>query len=467
MNKNSLVRTNFQLPRENYWSKPYHQTLKNFVKFYVEEDRDVLALGKLSGELLKIVKPKRSLGVDSNPHIIKRLIQKYKSFTFRQLDIEQNTFDDKFDYIFAIDVISDLVDVQKTFSNLNNLTYPHTRLIFNYHNFLWEPILKLASFLGLIPKRVDQNWLSPHDVKNLLYLTDFEIVKEEQFLLFPIYIPIITAYVNKILASLPLIRNFCLVNLVIARPKPLTLVKQYTVSIVVPVRNEEKNILGVIKRTPEMGTHCEIIFVEGGSTDNTREEIIRQMQNFEGQRDVRFVPQDNGVGKGDAVRLGFEAAKGEILVILDGDLTVLPEDLPKFYEAIASGRGELINGSRLVYKLEKDSMRLLNIFGNKFFSFLFTWLLGQPVKDTLCGTKVLFAKDYQRIKIQRKVFGDFDPFGDFDLLFGASKLALKILEVPIRYKARTYGSTNINRFKHGWLLLKMSFLALKKFKLAI
>lgn len=467
MKKNSPAGINFPSFRESYWSKLYHQTLKDFVKFYVEEGRDVLALGKLAGELLKTVKPARGVGVDSDSLIIKKLAQKYKSFTFKQFDIEQNTFDDKFDYIFAIDVISDLADVQKTLSYLNNLTYSHTRLIFNYHNFLWEPILKLAAFLGLIQKRIDQNWLSPQDVKNLLYLTGFEIVKEEQFLLLPIYIPFVTAFLNKILASLPLIRNFCLINFVVARPKPVSFSKQYTVSVIVPVRNEEKNILGVIKRMPEMGTHCEIIFVEGGSKDKTREEIFAQIKNFEGQKDISFVPQDKGGGKANAVRLGFAEAKGEILAILDGDLTVAPEDLPKFYEAIASGKGEFINGSRLVYKLEKDSMRLLNIFGNKFFSFLFTWLLAQPIKDTLCGTKVLFAKDYKRIKKQRKFFGDFDPFGDFDLLFGASKLALKILEIPIRYKARTYGSTNINRFEHGWLLLKMSFLALKKFKFAI
>lgn len=461
--KSTSSKVNFS--KENFWKRYYRQTLKNFVKFYVEEGKDILALGEKAPELAKIVHPKRSVIVHQNPEFVSKFKQKFQAFNFRQLDFSQKTFTDKFDYILATDVIADLVDVQKTFSHLNNLTYPHTRLIFNYHNFLWEPILKLAAFLGLIQKRIDQNWFSPQDVKNLLYLTDFEIVKEEQFLLLPIYVPVITAFLNKILASLPLIRNFCLINFVIARPKPVSFSKQYTVSVIVPVRNEEKNILGVIKRMPEMGSHTEIIFVEGGSKDKTRTEVLRLIKIFEGEKDIRFLPQDKSTGKGSAVRLGFDVAKGEILAILDGDLTVRPEDLPKFYQALAAEKGELVVGSRLIYKLEKDSMRLLNIFGNKFFSLVFTWILGQSIKDTLCGTKVLFKRDYARIAANRKFFGDFDPFGDFDLLFGAAKLGLKILEIPVRYQVRVYGKTNINRFAHGWLLLKMSVLALKKFRL--
>ena len=172
----------------------------------------------------------------------------------------------------------------------------------------------------------------------------------------------------------------------------------------------------------------------------------------------------DGTGKGDAVTKGIFPRDRRLLMILDADLTMPPEDLPKFYDAIVSGKGEFINGSRLVYPMEQQAMTVLNLLGNKFFSMAFSWLLGERVKDTLCGTKVLFRKDYERIAASRAYFGDFDPFGDFDLLFGASKLNLKILEVPIRYQERTYGTTNINRFQHGWLLLKMTaygFLRLK------
>jgi len=182
-------------------------------------------------------------------------------------------------------------------------------------------------------------------------------------------------------------------------------------------------------------------------------------------RKLKFVSQGDGKGKADAVRKGFNVATGEMLMILDADLTVPPEELPRFYDALVSRHGEFINGSRLVYPLQKQSMRFLNILGNKGFSLIFTYLLGQRFKDTLCGTKVLLRTDWDKIMSGRSYFGDFDPFGDFDMIFGAAKLNLKIVEVPVHYQDRTYGTTNIQRFTHGWILLRMSFFALRKIKL--
>jgi glycosyltransferase involved in cell wall biosynthesis len=212
-----------------------------------------------------------------------------------------------------------------------------------------------------------------------------------------------------------------------------------------------------------MGRETEIIFVDGNSTDGTAEEIERRMAEHP-QRKIRLIHQGDGVGKGDAVRKGFAAARGDVLVIQDADLTAPPEDLPKFYRALRDGKGEFINGSRLVYPMEKQAMRFLNLLGNKFFGALFTWLLGQRFRDTLCGTKMISKKDYELIEANRSYFGDFDPFGDFDLIFGAVKQNLKVVEVPVAYRARTYGRTNISRFTHGWLLLKMSWVAFKKIK---
>jgi len=228
----------------------------------------------------------------------------------------------------------------------------------------------------------------------------------------------------------------------------------FSTTIVIPCRNERGNIEAAVQRIPPFGGHQEIIFVDGHSTDGTIEEIQHVMAAYP-DKDIRLLVQD-GTGKGDAVRKGFAQATGDILMILDADLTMPPEDLPKFYDAIASGKGEFINGCRLVYPMESQAMRTLNLLGNKFFSMAFSWLLNQRIKDTLCGTKVLFRRDYERLVTNRHYFGDFDPFGDFDLLFGASKLNLHILEIPIRYQDRTYGSTNIQRFAHGWLLLKMT-----------
>jgi len=238
--------------------------------------------------------------------------------------------------------------------------------------------------------------------------------------------------------------------------------EDFSVTVLIPCRNERGNIEPAVQRTPDLGHHTEIIFVDGHSEDGTPDEIRRVMEKYP-QRDIKFMVQD-GKGKGDAVRKGFSAATGDILMILDADLTVPPEDLPKFYRAIASGKGEFINGTRLVYPMEDEAMRFLNLLGNKFFSLAFSWLLNQRLKDTLCGTKVISRKNYERLAAGRGYFGDFDPFGDFDLLFGASKLNLKITEVPIRYRAREYGETQISRFRHGLLLLRMCWFAMRKLK---
>jgi len=211
-----------------------------------------------------------------------------------------------------------------------------------------------------------------------------------------------------------------------------------------------------------MGKGTQLVFVEGHSRDDTFAEIKKQIRENTRRRSL-LVPQ-TGVGKGDAVRTGFANADGDILMILDADLTVAPEDLPRFYDALVNRKGEFINGVRLVYPMEKHAMRFLNLLGNKTFSMIFSYLLGQPIKDTLCGTKVLWKRDYERIATNRKYFGDFDPFGDYDLIFGAAKLNLKIIDMPIRYRERTYGTTNIQRWRHGWLLLKMVGFAARRLK---
>jgi len=211
-----------------------------------------------------------------------------------------------------------------------------------------------------------------------------------------------------------------------------------------------------------MGAGVELIFVEGHSRDDSWDAIEREMAAHP-ERKCRLFRQ-TGVGKGDAVRLGFAEAKGELLMILDSDLTMPPEELPRFFDLLYRGKAEFANGVRLVYPMEGEAMQFLNLIGNHFFSRAFSWILGQPMKDTLCGTKVLWAKDYRSIAANRAYFGEFDPFGDFDLLFGAAKMSLKISDVPVRYRERTYGSTNIQRWRHGVLLIRMTWFALWRLK---
>lgn len=375
--------------------------------------------------------------------------------------LTQEMLNEKYDYIVLAGVLGEVKDVQKFLGDLKVLCRQDTRIIIEYYSYLWQYILKFAEKIGLKQPQPLQNWLTWVDIYNFLNLTGYEPVKRERMILLPVNIWGVSWVINKFLAKLPFFNALTLNHFIIARPLFETK-KQYSVSILVPCRNEKGNIEQAIKRTPEFGTHQEFIFVEGHSQDGTYEEVERVMKAYP-QKDIKLFKQP-GKGKGDAVRFGFGKASGDVLMILDADLTVMPEDMPKFYDAIQSGKGEFINGCRLVYPMEDEAMRFLNLVANKFFGIFFTWLLGQCFKDTLCGTKVMLRRQYEELAANRHYFGDFDPFGDFDLIFGAVKLNLKVIELPIRYKSRQYGTTQIQRFRHGLLLLQMCVFAMKKIK---
>jgi glycosyltransferase involved in cell wall biosynthesis len=306
------------------------------------------------------------------------------------------------------------------------------------------------------------------DIENLLALADLEVVRRGTDILLPVGVPLVAELANRVGAKIPVLKETALVQYFVARHAPATLPEPLPkVSVVCPCRNEKGNIREAVARTPVMGAGTELIFVDGNSNDGTVEEIEAVMREYKGPLELKLVHQGDGKGKGDAVRKGYAAASYPVLMILDSDLTVPPEDLPKFYRALVAGKGEFINGVRLVYPMEGEAMRFLNLLGNKFFSLALSWLLEQPIKDSLCGTKVLYREAYDRIADNRSFFGDFDPFGDFDLLFGAARLNLKIVDLPVRYRARTYGDTKISRFSHGWLLLKMTAFGFKKLRLGL
>lgn len=452
-------------PSREKWIKRnqyYYKHLIQFFKYNVPEGSKVLEIGCGTGYLLKHLKPAVGVGIDISPAMIEIARTRYNEYKFFIMDAEDIVLDDKFDFIIISDTIGYFEDVQKAFQEIQKLCTPKTRIIITYFNFLWLPILNLGESLGFKMPHIRNNWLNLQDIGNILDITNYDIIKDGRKFLFPVYIPLISNLLNKYIANLPIINSLCLIEFIVA--KSLEYKEDLNkVSVIVPARNEEGNIESIVKRTPPMGQHTEIIFVEGNSTDGTAKEIERVCDFYSGKLDVKFFTQQ-GKGKADAVRKGFSMASGDVLMILDADMTVPPEDLDKFYMAMAMNKGEFINGTRLVYPMEKDAMRTLNILGNKFFSKMFTWILNQRIKDTLCGTKVISKENYQKLVLNKAYFGDFDPFGDFDLIFGSSKLNLKILEIPIRYRARTYGETNISRFKHGWILLKMTFFAMKKIK---
>lgn len=439
----------------------YHKSIERYISFIIPQGKRVLEVGCSNGELLQATRPSYGVGIDYTEGFIAKAREKYPHLTFYKDDVEHLELNETFDYIILSDLVSCLWDVQAAMHNLRRLCHPQTRIVISQYNYLWEPVLKAGEYLGLKLKQPAQNWFSISDINNILQLEGFQLIKIERKLLLPKYVPVLNFIFNKFLANLPLINKLNLVNFMVARPL-LSDDQEYSVSIVVPARNERGNIENAILRTPKFGKSREFIFVEGHSSDKTYEEMLRVQQAHPGENIRVF--QQSGKGKGNAVREGFEAATGEVLMILDADLTMPPEELPKFYDALRYNKGEFINGSRLVYPMDKNAMRFLNLLANKFFGWFFSYILGQRLKDTLCGTKVLYKTDYEKIIQNRSYFGDFDPFGDFDLLFGAAKLNLKIAEIIIRYRDREYGSTQISRFRHGWLLIRMSLFAARKIK---
>nr|WP_321407510.1 bifunctional class I SAM-dependent methyltransferase/glycosyltransferase family 2 protein [uncultured Carboxylicivirga sp.] len=449
--------------RSYYWD-----SITRYCNYFIHEDSTVLEVGCGSGELLAAINGKEKVGIDFCEPILDQAKEQFPDIRFELMEAENINLDQKFDVIILSNLIGVLDDIEHVFNQLKNVCHEKTRIIVTYYNRFWEPIIRLAEFLGLKKHTPEQNWLSNGDIVNLLYLSDFDAYKNNRSMFLPYRIPLLSTFFNRILSRLPLLQNLGLNQFVFARPIPKRLTneemeKEYSVSVVVPARNESGNIEDAITRTPLMGKFTEFIFVEGNSTDDTWETIQRVAEKYKDTHRIKIMQQE-GKGKGDAVRKGYAAAEGDILMILDADLTMPPEDLPKFYKAITKGKGEFINGVRLVYPMEKNAMRTLNTIGNHFFSRFFTWILERPIKDTLCGTKVMFRSDYIRLAKNRKFFGDFDPYGDFDLLFGAYKLNLKIVDLPIRYRERTYGDTNISRFSGGWLLLRMSAFAAVKIK---
>lgn len=446
------------------WIRGYYQRrLADIYGFLIPPGRRVLELGCAEGDLLAEVHPSYGVGIDFSSEMIARGRARHPDLTFVQADVHALDLNEKFDYIICADLVNDLWDVQQVFCAVARHSHPGTRIIANAYSRLWELPRRTAEKFGLLKAQLPQNWLTASDIADIFHLAGFELIRTWPEILWPLRTPGLDSLANRYLSRIWGFRGFALSNFLIGRPKPVEpLGPEPLVTVVVPARNEEGNIEEIFARVPEMGAGTELIFVEGNSTDNTYRAIEREMKRHP-EKHVTLLKQP-GKGKGDAVRTGFAAANGDVLMILDADMTVPPEDLPRFYEAWRSGAAEFINGVRLVYPMEERAMRFFNLVGNKFFSLAFSWLLSQSIKDTLCGTKVLSKEDYEMIAANRGYFGEIDPFGDFDLIFGAAKYNLKIVGVPIRYRERIYGNTNIQRWRHGVLLLRMLFKAMRKIK---
>jgi len=444
----------------------YYEADFRYMRFLASEGLRVLDLGCGTGRLLHELRPSYGVGVDFSPRMIEVAKKNYPDLNFHVGDIESPDFlatlEGPFDVIVLSDTLGHLEDCMAVLDNLHQLCGPKTRIIIAYYSPIWEPILKLGQWIGRRMPEKEMNWLSLSDIVRLLEISDFQFIKSEWRQLFPLRLFGLGSFINWVFAPLPLIRRLCLRDYVVARSLHHKEFEEPSSTVVIPCRNEKGNIETAVRTMPLFCKDLEIIFVEGHSQDGTWEEVLRVKEAYP-DYDIKCF-QQTGKGKADAVWLGFDKARGDILMILDADLTVPPENLSKFYNVIADGKCEFLNGTRLIYPMDDDAMRFLNYWANNAFAVIFSFLLNQTFTDTLCGTKVMSRSTYNEIVKNRAFFGDFDPFGDFDLIFGAAKLNKKILEVPIRYASRSYGSTQISRFSDGWLLLKMVWFALFKFK---
>jgi len=446
----------------------YYRRIQRRLAGIVQPHARVLDIGCGDGTLLASLRPSHGVGIDLNRKTVQTAERRHSGLTFMHMRGEDvHRLGEKFDYVVLCQALGEIYDLSALFRSVQGVCHARTRLVIVHWSRLWQPALKIAEWAGLKSPSPDQNWIPADELRHLLELSGFQTIRTLGMTIAPLWVPLVSDAINRFVANLPFIHLLGLTHVIVARsvdPAVLGAERPKSVSIVVPARNESGHIEPLLKRIPRLAPKQEVIFVEGHSTDDTWKAIQRTVAAYRGPFQLQAMRQE-GQGKGDAVRKGFAAASGEVLMILDADISVPPEELPAFYEALASGQGEFINGSRMVYLMDRRAMRFLNLLGNKFFGFAFTYLLSQRFRDTLCGTKVLRRDDYRRIAEHRSYFGDFDPFGDFDLLFGAARLDLKIIDVPVHYKARTYGQTNISRFRHGLVLLRMCLFAAKKLKL--
>lgn len=442
------------------WSLGYRKLLAYYYRQMIPEDASILEVGCGDGALLEMLPGKEKAGIDVSSGQIERARHRLPGASFELISGEEFQPKRTYDVIILSDTLNQAADCQLLLHRLQQAAHPGTRLLINVYNALWSPLLRLSRQAKMTSQTLPLSWLSRNDVFNFLHLSEWEPIRHFSKILLPVADSALAAAVNRWLA--PWCEWFSLVFFVVARPLRAASASCPSLSIVVPARNEAGNIAAAVRRVPAMSPNQEWIFVEGGSSDNTWS-VIQSLPELFPHAKIKML-QQSGKGKANATWEGFAVAEGDVLVILDADLTMPPEELPKFYEALTTNKAEFANGVRLVYPMDDKAMPFLNLCVNKLFAVFFTWLIEQPVKDTLCGTKMLTRAHYDRIAAGRDYFGDFDPFGDFDLLFGAARLNLKIADIPIRYKERTYGQTNISRWKHGLILLRMVFVGARKLK---
>jgi SAM-dependent methyltransferase len=424
----------------------YHEQVKELVVGAIAPESRVLDIGSGVGDVLAATQPTEGVGVNVAERLTELAREKHPGLTFETFDADAVMLPDGFrpDYVISVNLLDHAYDIYDLFAGLRDAVTERTLIIITTSNPLWAPVLRFGSRVGWRAPDSPRNFITNRDLGSILNAQGFDVVEAGVALPVPERIPLVAGLLNALLPDIPVVRYASSTQYLAARPRIGR--DELSVSVVVPCHNEEGNVAECARRVPDMGAGTEIIFVDDGSKDGTRDAVMAAMEDDDR---VRLIAYDTNHGKANAVRAGFDAARNDVLMILDADMTVPPEDLPKFLAPLQEGMAEFVNGTRLVYPMEGQAMPAANFLGNKAFCFLVTWVCRQRVSDTLCGTKALFRRDYRAMPLSGR-----DRWGDFDLLFGAAREKLRIREIPVHYRERVAGESKMNVRSDSVLFLR-------------
>ena len=457
----SSVKNHFDTLAKDYdnWKKKswyYYLQLKQLFAAHISPGQKVLEVGCGTGDILASVAPRTGHGIDISGEMIKLARAKHQDLSFWQQNVYQLRLRQTYDAVILCDLIDHLPDIYQALHQIRQVCTPQTKVVVSTINPIWEPVLHLTEKIGMKMPEGPHNWVPLPDLINIFEICGFTIEQSGYAALIPKHILGLSNLVNRHISQLGALKHLAFVEYLVSKKAPKVKSKTYSTSIIIPVFNEADNITPCIKQVPRLGKKTEIIVVDDGSTDKTNQ-IVRKIAKK--NKAITLITFPKNQGKARAVAAGFARARGQILLILDADMTVPPQELTCFYELLAENRADFVNGTRMVYPMEKQAMRYFHLLGNKFFSSFLSWLLNQRVTDTLCGTKALFKKDARKI-----ILGN-EPWGDFDLLFGAANLQLRIKEYPVHYKKRQTGESKMHAISHGLRLLYMCGVGMYRLKI--
>jgi ubiquinone/menaquinone biosynthesis C-methylase UbiE len=451
---NARVRAHFDALADRYLDLKklnafYNDYLIRWTKALVPPRRRVLDIGCGRGDVLAAVRPTVGLGLDLSPTMVRRAAADHGHGTsglqFIEQAVEEFQGDGTFDAALLTNTLEYAYDIGAILDRARAALRDNGRLLITTANPVWSPIFKAASKVGMRIPECDRLWVTNEDLDNLLKLHGFEVVDKRMDLVLPKPVPGLGDALNWAVSRTPVMRYLGSTQLIAARKLPEK-ARAYSVSAIVPCYNEAGNVERCVREMVKLGSRTELIIVDDGSKDGTAALVNPALRS---DIDVKVVSYSPNVGKGNAVQRGFERATGDILMILDADLTTHPEELGPLYEAMSTGRAEFVNCTRFVYPMDGQAMKFANYVGNKVFTIAVSLVMDRRVSDTLCGTKAMFRTDYEHFTMGR------DPWGDYDFLFGAAQLRLAVCELPVHYRDRLAGVSKMNSMKHAKNLVRM------------